>query len=87
MQWTGQKKLVLNTGVPHCYVERKSLAVWHIYVAHERRVTVRREVRQQLDPLPHPRGLRMWKRVRHSSVDGVDRSCIPWVRWSKRHVT
>jgi hypothetical protein len=45
VQWTGQKKLVLNTGVPHCYVERKSLAVWHIYVAHERRVTVRREVR------------------------------------------
>eukprot|EP00802_Teleaulax_amphioxeia_P015173 Tamp_15259.p1 GENE.Tamp_15259~~Tamp_15259.p1 ORF type:complete len:292 (+),score=67.18 Tamp_15259:52-876(+) len=43
-QWTGQKKLVLNTGVPHCYVERKSLAVWHIYVAHERRVTVRREM-------------------------------------------
>ena len=43
LQWTGQKRLVLNTGVPHCYVERKSLSTWHIYVAHERRATVRRE--------------------------------------------
>jgi hypothetical protein len=42
-KWTGQKKLVLNTGVPHCTVERRNYSLWHFYVGHERRVTVRRE--------------------------------------------
>ncbi|EKX38100.1 hypothetical protein GUITHDRAFT_165270 [Guillardia theta CCMP2712] len=42
-QWTGKKKLVLNTGAPHCEIEKKSSSVWHIYVSHERRVTLRRE--------------------------------------------
>lgn len=46
-QWTGQKKLVLNTGVHHATIERKG-ASWHLYVMSERRVTISRDV--SLDP-------------------------------------
>eukprot|EP00290_Baffinella_frigidus_P014476 CAMPEP_0180142838 /NCGR_PEP_ID=MMETSP0986-20121125/15838_1 /TAXON_ID=697907 /ORGANISM="non described non described, Strain CCMP2293" /LENGTH=282 /DNA_ID=CAMNT_0022086151 /DNA_START=51 /DNA_END=899 /DNA_ORIENTATION=+ len=42
-KWTGQKKLVLNTGVPHCTIERRNFALWHMYVGHERRASIRRE--------------------------------------------
>jgi hypothetical protein len=42
-QWTGQKKLLLNTGIHHATVERSGGAYWHVYVANERRVTVRME--------------------------------------------
>jgi len=43
-QWTGQKKLLLNTGIHHATVERSGATFWHIYVANERRVTIRLEV-------------------------------------------
>eukprot|EP00960_Hanusia_phi_P075919 768482-Hanusia_phi.AAC.4 len=54
-QWTGKKKLVLNTGAPHCEIEKKSQSVWHIYVSHERRVTLRRETSEDHTGCTEPR--------------------------------
>jgi len=60
-QWTGQKKLVLNTGVHHATIERKGRS-WHLYVGSERRATIDREtsnggtrfvVRVHVPPFPN----------------------------------
>lgn len=37
-----KKRLILNTGIQHGFVEQKG-STWHIYVAKERRVTICRE--------------------------------------------
>eukprot|EP00291_Cryptomonas_curvata_P000037 CAMPEP_0172190480 /NCGR_PEP_ID=MMETSP1050-20130122/23140_1 /TAXON_ID=233186 /ORGANISM="Cryptomonas curvata, Strain CCAP979/52" /LENGTH=219 /DNA_ID=CAMNT_0012865365 /DNA_START=34 /DNA_END=690 /DNA_ORIENTATION=+ len=44
-QVTGQKKLILNTGVHHASVERGADGggAWHVYVGNERRATLCRE--------------------------------------------
>ena len=53
LQWTGQKKLVLNTGVHHATIERKG-TTWHLYVMSERRVTISRDVSLDISALENP---------------------------------
>ena len=82
-KWTGQKKLVLNTGVPHCTVERRNYSLWHFYVGHERRVTVLREAPNGRT-VPHhgscitiPISL-LKRRCRRASPDAGGAWGLPW---------